>query len=184
VGASPKRISRAPHVAMWAYRLTYNVDHSYQLPVLIDLADWWSIPSHQSIRSPFGDLHRNLDRTGTGRGMDLGAGESDKRVDAGSLLKSRDAIKYRARAALPTLVDGLKKPLMVTMLPLVSIRRLFIPAVPDSAVATLSAAAKRRIQRATGIEPRQAKPHRMRPTNPPCGKRNSTNCPDNSSGSP
>ena len=87
---------------MWAYRLTDNVDHSYQLPVLIDLADWWSIPSHQSIRSPFGDLLRHLDRTGAVRGIDLRAGESDKRVDAGSLLKSRDAIKYRASDASHT----------------------------------------------------------------------------------
>lgn len=78
------------------------MDHSYQLPVLIDLADWRSIPTRQSIRSPFGDLLRNLDRAGAGRGMDLRAGESDKRVDAGSLLKSRDAIEHRASDAAHT----------------------------------------------------------------------------------
>jgi len=128
------------------------VDHSYQLPVLIDLADWWSIPSHQSIRSPFGDLLRNLDRNGAGRGMDLRAGESDKRVDAGSLLKSRDAIKYRASDASHTR-RWIEEAAYGNVLPLVSISRLFIPALPDSVVVTLSAAAKRGIQRAAGIEP-------------------------------
>jgi len=40
-------------------------------------------------------------------------------------------------ATLPTLVDGFKKPPMATMLPLVSISRLSIPALPDSAVVIL-----------------------------------------------
>src|ERR1700722_3572833 len=62
-------------------------------------------------------------------------------------------------ATLPTLVDGLKRTPMATMLPLGSISRLFIPALPDQCCGDSSSAAKRESNGPLIFEPRQAEQH-------------------------